>query len=228
MRKFVLSLISFMATILLLTGCSTSDETVVKGVGSAPADIPPQTDGTIQSIISDNPSYAILKNVNIVRKKGNGQGYTHILKAKLKVKLPSGHFVSPKHWQSKGDTLDLFIGDDLTLIYGQIIDNARYDQEFAGAVKSVSSDKMVIQKILYAHTSDSGAMKYTNTTVTIHIVPYTKVLFNGDRTKISEIKNGDAVLFVLIGPPSDFIATQITDFHSVRDAGWDMINQPQQ
>jgi hypothetical protein len=228
MRRIFLSLITFMVVISLLAGCSTSGETIVKGVGSAPADVPPQTDGTIDSIISGNPSYAILKNVNIVKDKSNGQGLTHIKKSELKVKLPSGHFVSPKHWQSEGDTLDLFVGDDLTLVYGQIIDNATYDQEFEGLVESVSSDQMVIQKILYADTTDSNAMKYTNQTVTIHLAPYTKVSLNGDnQTKTSEIRKGDAVLFILIGPPSDFIATQITDFHSIHDAGWDMVNKPQ-
>jgi hypothetical protein len=30
------------------------------------------------------------------------------------------------------------------------------------------------------------------------------------------------VLFILIGPPTDYIATQITYSHSISDLGWQM------
>lgn len=80
------------------------------------------------------------------------------------------------------------------MMNGHIMDRAANIPDFDGIVKSVSSDEMVIQKVLYANTSDSHGMKYTNETVTIHLAPYTIVSLNGYKNvNTSEIKKGDAV-----------------------------------
>ncbi|MHB1419549.1 MAG: hypothetical protein ACYCX4_08135, partial [Bacillota bacterium] len=45
----------------------------------------------------------------------------------------------------------------------------------------------------------------------------------------SVIQKGDSVLFIIIGPPDEYIARQITDFKSISDAGWtpvDMAEKP--
>jgi hypothetical protein len=212
------------AMLLSLTACSSDKDTtqsVQSTSRSAPAMIPAQIDGNIQSIQAGDPFYVVLNNVQEYDSTKNT-----IHKSEEKLKLPKGHFVALNHWQSDEDTLDLFVGDDFVLMTetGQMNDISKSgDQNFAGIVKSINSKEMVIQKVLY-DTSTSGAMKKTNDIVTIHLTPYTKASFNGDGSKgqISQITEGDAVLFILIGPPSDYIATQITFFHTINDAGWHM------
>ncbi len=194
---------------------------VITNSSGGPADVPPQIDGTISSIQSGNPSYVLLKNVMETNKDRKTTQRTE-----EKVKLPAGKFVSADHWQSNGDTLDLFIGENFTMMTetGKMMDNT-YDQGFVGIVKSINSKEMVIQKVLYDTTShDSRAMKASNQTVTIHLAPYTRVSINGDGSSqsTSVVHTGDAVLFVLIGPPTEYIATQITDFKSTSAAGWIM------
>lgn len=213
MRKMVIFFA--MLACVSLTACSKGRDVV-----SAPAEAPPQINGKIVSIKAGNPSYVFLNHVDVISKNG------HTQESKKKIKLPGGHFVSPKHWQSNGDTLDLFIGDGFILMTktGKMLDDAN-GPNFAGIVKSVYSKKMVVEKVLYDHkSSDNRAMKATNQTVTIHFTPYTTVSSEGsNQSKVSNIRPGDAVLFVLIGPPNEYIATQITDFSSTNAAGWDMV-----
>lgn len=91
MRKTILYLVSFMAVITLLTGCSAiGGNNSSKVSRNGPAIIPPQTDGTIKSIQSGNPSYVILNDVTIINKD-----HVQIHKSMLKVELPNGHFISP-------------------------------------------------------------------------------------------------------------------------------------
>ncbi|WP_258110096.1 hypothetical protein [Alicyclobacillus sp. SP_1] len=216
------NLVLMMLGSLLLVGCGTAQVPAPNGgTSSAPAAFDPQIDGTIASIQTGSPSYAVLKNVTEIKKSSMNH------KAEVKVKLPAGQFVSSDHWQSNGDTLDLFIGEDMSVMTntGQIMESMP-DQGFAGIVKSINSSRMVIQKVLYDSqtTHDSRAMKATNELVSIHLAPYTKVSMNGFGASqaTSVIHQGDAVLFVLIGPPNEYIATQVTDFRSPSDAGWVM------
>lgn len=206
--------------LISLTGCSshgglahpTTNSTSVAG----PAAVPPQIDGTIKSIKAGDPSYVTLTNVLVDGKQADGP---------KQLQLPPGHYVSKDHWQSDGDTLDLFLGEGLIELTqtGQITD-VTPDKGFAGIVKSVKSTQIVIQKVLYdTQSSDSHAMKATDQTVSIRLAPYTRILSNGlDTAPYTSLHAGDAVLFVLIGPPSEYIATQITDFRSPSAAGWDM------
>jgi hypothetical protein len=95
-----------------------------------------------------------------------------------------------------------------------------------GIVKSINNKELVIQKVLYDTSASGGSntMKKTNDIVTIHLAPYTKASLDGggSRGQLSQITEGDAVLFILIGPPTDYIATQITYSHSISDLGWHM------
>jgi hypothetical protein len=209
-----------------LAGCSTASSTpqgaLVSNANIIPkngmAVVPPQIDGTIQSIQTGDPSYVVLKDV-VETVTNTGKIEDEIHKSEEKLKLPNGHFVSPNHWQSDGETLDLFIGDSFTMsIDTEKMIDISSEQQFAGIVKSINDKEMVIQKILYGTTS--GAMKYTDQSVTIHLAPYTSVSLYGSNR--SQITVGDAALFVLIGPPTDYIATQITCFSSTSDAGWQM------
>jgi hypothetical protein len=117
--------------------------------------IPPQIDGTIQSIQTGDPSYVVLRNAHEfdANKK-------NVDKSEEKITLPSGHFISPNHWQSDGDTLDLFVGDDFVLLTntGKMNDVSHY-QPFAGIVNSINSKEMVIQKVLYLTHSHYKAPK---------------------------------------------------------------------
>lgn len=66
-------------------------------------------------------------------------------------------------------------------------------------------------------------MKYTDETVTINLAPYTVVTVNGMSTMkipVSQMNVGHPVLFMLIGPPHEYIATQITYFTSMENSGW--------
>ena len=196
------------ATNTATTGAVTNQTTGANsGVQSGIAVTPPQIDGTIASIQSGDPSYVTLTNVLPPSSTS-------------RIKLPAGHFVSEDHWQSVGDTLDLFLGEGFIEMTktGQISD-VMPDQGFAGIVKSINKDSMVIQKVLY----QTHGMKATGQTVHVNLAPYTKVSPNGSGSgPMGSVRVGDAVLFVLIGPPSEYIATQITDFRSPTAAGWNM------
>jgi len=208
--KKAIHLLVTVGALLGLTGCAQNTRSL--GVSSRPAVILPQIDGTIASIQDGNPSYVMLTNVSVNVKPPSS--------APIKIKLPAGHFVSRDHWQSDGDTLDLFLGEGFNEMTqtGQMSD-VMGDQGFAGIVKSISNNAMVIQKVLY----ETHGMKATNQTVHINLAPYTKVSPNGaGSAPISSVHVGDAILFVLIGPPSEYIATQITDFRSQSAAGWVM------
>jgi hypothetical protein len=220
-------MLAFLIICTFFVGCSAKSahhDLVQSAPRSAPAMIPAQIDGNIQSIQAGDPSYVVLNNVQVYDSIKNT-----IHKSEEMIKMPKGQFVSPNHWQSDGDTLDLFVGDDFVLLTetGQMNDVSKSgDQNFAGIVKSINSKEMVIQKVLYdtSTSGDSHAMKKTNDLVTIQLAPYTKASLDGDssRGQLSQITEGDAVLFILIGPPSDYIATQITFFHTINDAGWHM------
>jgi hypothetical protein len=156
-----------------------------------------------------------------VTETGDGRTTT---RSEEKIQLPPGRFVAPGHWQSYGDTLDLFVGEDFTLMTntGTMMDSEP-DPGFAGIVQSISPREMVVRKILYDTTSrNTQAMKATQELVVIHLAPYTTVTVNGHggTRSVSVIHVGDPVLFTLIGPPTDYIATQITDFTSLSAAGW--------
>jgi hypothetical protein len=105
-------------------GCSTAS----LHHGSAPAIVPPQIDGNIQSIQAGDPSYVVLNNVQ----ETDSTKHT-IYKSEEMIKLPKGHFISPNHLQSDGETLDLFVGDDLVLMKetGQMIDITKSGDQFA-------------------------------------------------------------------------------------------------
>jgi hypothetical protein len=233
MIRWMTILIIFIVCIAF-AGCSTSStapkgELVSSGVGSGLAIVPPQIDGTIQSIQAGNPSYVVLKDV-VETVANNSKIEDEIHKSEDRLMLPNGHFVSPNHWQSEGETLDFFIGDSFSLMKntGEMSNSSPNftGQPFAGIVQSINNNKLVIQKVLYdTGSNDSHAMKYTNQSVTIHLAPYTKISFYGDgsnRSKLSQIAKGDSLLFILIGHPTEYIATQITCFSSISDAGWHM------
>lgn len=189
----------------------------------------PVISGTIVSIQPGNPSYATLKNVDVVESANSPEikrlsGNTF--------KLPSGHFISKNHWQSDGDTLDLFIGDqlvDFTKV-GKLSDEAppQPDPQFDGIVQSINGNILVIQKVFMVFDQNMvfKGRKISNQIATIHVAPYTYVSLNGEnKVDRSEIKVGDPVLLILIGPPNDYIATQMTDFHSLKASGWQLVNQ---
>jgi hypothetical protein len=207
----------FLMICTFFVGCSTT--TLHRDLNSI---APPQIDGIIQSIQVGNPTYVVLNNVQVI---DSNKKIIH--QSEETIKLPKGHFVSPNHWESDGDTLDLFVGDDFILMTktGKMSDISHYQNNFAGIVQSVNNKEMVIQKVFYdTTTGDSQGMKKSNELVTIHLAPYTKASLNGDGSKgqLSQITEGDVVLFILIGSPTDYIATQITYFHSINDAGWHM------
>lgn len=220
-KRVVIGMLAFALSFGVVPGIGLTTATPIVKAAAAPADFPPQIDGTIKSIQAGNPSYVILENVSEV---GDNRKWIH--KSEEKIKLPSGRFISKNHWQSNGDTLDLFIGEDFSKNpnTGQMT-GIGPDQGFAGIVKSINRKEMVVQKILYDTASgDSRAMKYTNLNVKIHLAPYTSVSINGDGSKkpTSVVHVGDPILFVLIGPPTEYIVTQITDFKSISSAGWIM------
>lgn len=220
MRKVTFQVVSFLTIVALLTGCSSNKGSNPPNVSSSavngPCIMPPQTDGKIQSIQEGNHSYVTLSDVTIIDKN-----QVKTQESTLRVELPKGHFISKNHWQSSGDTLDLFIGDDSILENGHITDITTYDDHFDGLVKSVSPHQIMIQKVIY--DEESQGMKITNETATIKLKPYTYVSLNGmTRVKNSEIKKGDALILILIGTPDDYIATQITDFHKISDI-WDVV-----
>jgi hypothetical protein len=198
--------------------------TINEGQRSGLAKIPPQISGTIASIHPGNPSYVILKDYEEITKDRK-----RIQKSEEKVELPAGKMVSPVHWQSNGGTLDLFIGDGFKKMIdtGEIHDIHVYpsNEQFAGIVKSISKSKMIIQKVLYDTASnDSHAMILTNDTITIHLAPYTRVFLDGggEEHPTSSIHQGDALSFILIGPPNEWIATEISDYKTTAKAFWNI------
>src|SRR5690348_4062201 len=115
MIRWTTKLITFIIC-TTLAGCSTTSPTpknefVSNGVnnGSGTPAAPPQIDGTIKAVETGSPSYVVLKDV--VETGGKIEKIEdEIHKSEEKLILPNGHFVSPNHWQSDGETLDLFIG----------------------------------------------------------------------------------------------------------------------
>lgn len=208
---------------ITLSGCTRDgpknpNTNLVSSSKAGKAAAPSQIDGTIKAIQTEGEqTYVILSEVTETGGKIE-KVEDEIHKSEEKVILPHGHFSSANHWQSDGDTLDLFIGDRMIMYKetGKMIDISSGDQ-FAGIVKSINEKEMVIEKVLY---NSNGTMKYTDEQVPIHIAPYTIVSLYG--LKRSQISVGDAVVLVLIGPPTDNIATQITSFSSINDAGWHM------
>lgn len=182
--------------------------------------MPPQIDGTVESISSGNHPTVTLKDVTIV---DTNRKMMH--KSTKTLPLPPGHFVSKDHWQSDGDTLDLFIGEGFSMdpTTGEMMGGGTGDQGFAGVVQSIDSHEMVVKKVLYG-SNGNHEMKMIDQKVSIRFAPYTRVFQNGmgNAQPPASIHVGDGVLFVLIGPPNEYIAAQITDFRSPKDAGWDM------
>lgn len=161
-----------------------------------------------------------LKDVTIV---DANRKMTH--KSTKTLPLPPGHFVSKDHWQSDGDTLDLFIGEGFSMdpTTGEMMGGGTGDPGFAGVVESIDLHEMVVKKVLYG-SDGNQAMKMTEQRVSIRFAPYTRVFQNGmgNAQSPASIHVGDATLFVLIGPADEYIAAHITDFRSPKDAGWDM------
>lgn len=141
---FVLCLAGMYTGISVFGNSTSVSDKVLRGVTSGPAMIPPQIDGTIESIKAGNPSYVTLRDVT---EFGNNVSRVH--KSEVTLLLPSGHFVSADHWQSDGDNLDLFIGHWFTLLKdtGRMMESDP-DPGFAGIIKSVDRKRMVVRKVL--------------------------------------------------------------------------------